>query len=789
MSIPALDRKLFRDLWEMKGQALAIAAVVAAGVAMYVTYLSNFDSLRRTQSAYYERFRFADVFAQCKRAPLRLGERIAAIPGVARADLRVVADVTLDVPGFDEPATGRLISVPAEGRPLLNDVFLRRGRWIEPGRTDEVVANEVFADAHGLVPGDSVAALINGRRRELRIVGLGLSPEYVYIMPPGELIPDDRRFGIFWMERRALGAAFDMEGGFNDVALRIMPGASVDEAITRLDRILDPYGGIGAIPRRLQMSHWTLDNELSQLQSFGFMVPAIFLGIAAFLLNVAMTRALAIQRPQIAALKALGYTNREIGWHYVKWALVIAIIGAAIGIVGGARMGAGMISLYNQYFRFPILLYRLSVDVAVVAGFIALAAGGVGAIIAVRRAVRVPPAEAMRPEPPAHYRTSVVERPRIRRRLTHATRMVLRNIERAPWRAAASIVGIAFAVGILLFGFVFIDAMELLADLQFSLVQRQDITVSFVEPVSSRARHEVASLPGVMTVEPFRSVPVRLRHGHRYRNLAVTGMPARPDLSRIVELSGNVPALPPEGLLISRILGEVLAVEPGDAVVLEVLEGARPVRETVVAGLVDDTMGVAAWMEISALHRLMREGGSLSGAHILVDPAELQTLYGELKALPAVAGVAITAAARDSFRKIMAQNFELITTFNVFFAAVIAFGVVYNSARISLSERSRELASLRVLGFTIGEISLILLGELALLTLLAIPPGLLIGWGLSKWVLMSFDSEVYRIPLVITVPNVAWSLLTVLAASLVSALVVRRKLDKLDLVAVLKTRE
>ncbi len=789
MRIAALDRKLFRDLWEMKGQALAIAAVVASGVTMYVMYLSNFDSLRRTQDAYYERFRFADVFAQCKRAPLRLGQRIAAIPGVARADLRVVADVTLDVAGFEEPATGRLISIPDEGRPRLNDVFLRSGRWIEHGRPDEVIASEVFAGAHGLEPGDRIAALINGRRRELRIVGLGLTPEYVYIIPPGELIPDDHRFGIFWMDRRALGAAFDMEGGFNDVALQVMPGASVDEAIAHLDRILDPYGGAGAIPRRLQMSHWTLDNELAQLQSFGFLVPAIFLGVAAFLLNVAMTRTLAIQRPQIAALKALGYTNSEIGWHYVKWSLVIAVMGAGFGIVGGTWLGSGMIALYNQFFRFPILLYRLSVDVAVIAALIALAAGGVGALLAVRRAVGVPPAEAMRPEPPAHYRTSFVEHPRLKRRLTHATRMVLRNIERNPWRAAASIVGIAFAIGILLFGFVFLDAMELVGDLQFSLVQRQDVTVSFVEPVSSRARHEIASLPGVLKVEPFRSVPVRLHHGHRYRNLALMGMPAGPDLSRIVELSGKVRAVPPEGVLISRILGQVLSIEPGDTVVLEVLEGARPVREAVVTGLVDDTMGVTAWMEIGALHRLLREGGSLSGAHMLVDPDELRTLYRTLKALPAVAGVAITSAARESFREIMAQNIELLTTFNVLFAAIISFGVVYNAARISLSERSRELASLRVLGFTIGEISLILLGELALLTLLAIPPGLVVGWALSTWILMSFESEVYRIPLVITTPNVAWSLLTVLAASLISALAVRRKLDKLDLVAVLKIRE
>jgi putative ABC transport system permease protein len=785
----ALDRKLFRDLWEMKGQALAIAAVVASGVTMYVTYLSNFESLRRTQTAYYERFRFGDVFARCKRAPLRLGERIGEIPGVARADLRVVADVTLDVAGYEEPATGRLISVPAVGRPALNDVYLRSGRWIEPGRPDEVIASEAFALAHGLGPGDTVAALINGHRRELQIVGLGLSPEYVYIIPPGELIPDDHRFGIFWMERRALGAAFDMEGGFNDVSLRVMPGASEEEAITRLDHILEPYGAIGAIPRRLQISNWTLNNELAQLESFGFLIPAIFLGIAAFLLNVAMTRALAIQRPQIAALKALGYTNREIGWHYVKWALVIAALGAVAGIVVGRWMGAGMIALYNQFFRFPILLYQLSGDVAVVAAVIALAAGGVGALFAVRRAVAVPPAEAMRPEPPADYRASIVETPALRRRLTHATRMVLRNVERSPWRAAASVVGIASSLGILLFGFVFLDAMDLVADLQFGLVQRQDVTISFVEPVSARALHEVESLPGVMRVEPFRSVPVRLRHGHRYRNLAVMGIPREPDLNRIVDLSGKMPRLPEDGLLISRILGQVLGAKVGDVVTLEVLEGARPVREAVVAGLVDDTMGIAAWMEISALHRLMREGGSLSGAHMMVDSARLPTLYRELKALPAVAGVAITAAALASFREIMAQNFELITTFNVGFAAIIAFGVVYNSARISLSERSRELASLRVLGFTIGEISLILLGELALLTLLAIPPGLVIGWALSTYVLMTLESEVYRIPLVITAPNVAWSLLTVLAASLVSALVVRRKLDRLDLVAVLKTRE
>lgn len=789
LRLRALDRKLLRDLLAMKGQAVAIGLVLGAGIAMFVTYHSNFDSLRRTQDAYYDRFRFAHVFASLKRAPLRLEERIAAIPGVARAATRVVADVTLDVEGMSEPAKGRLISVPAGAAPVLNGVFLRSGRWLEPGRPDEVLLSEAFANANRLRPGDRLSALINGRRRGLRVVGLGLSPEYVYVVPPGELIPDDRRFAVLWMERQALASAFDMEGGFNDVTLRLEPGASQPEVIARLDRLLDPYGGVGAQPRALQISHWTLDNELRQLQSFGVLVPAIFLGVAAFLLNVAMTRALAIQRPQIASLKALGYANREIAWHYVKWALLIAGFGSAVGVAAGSWLGAGMIALYNQYFRFPILLYQLSGGIAVQALLIGLAAAALGAALAVRRAVAIPPAEAMRPEPPARYRTSLVEHPRLQPRLTHATRMVLRNLERQPWRALSTVVGIAFAVGILLFGFAFLDAMTLLGDLQFGSALRQDVTVSFVEPVSARALHEVRALPGVLAVEPLRAVPARLRFGHRYRNLAVSGQLAEPDLNRLVDLEGRVARLPAHGLTISRILGSVLGVRPGDTVTLEVLEGARPVRRVEVAALVDDAMGIAAFMEIGALHRLLREAGSLSGVYVLADEAALGELFGRLKAIPAVAGVAITRAALESFRAVMAENFDLITTFNVGFAAIIAFGVVYNAARISLSERTRELASLRVLGFSIAEISLILLGELALLTLLAMPPGLLVGVGLSQWVLSGLQSEVYRIPVVITWKNVAWSLLTVLAAAAVSGFAVRRKLDHLDLVAVLKTRE
>jgi putative ABC transport system permease protein len=787
-ALPVLDRKLVRDLWEMKGQALAIASVIAAGVTMFVTYTSNFDSLQRTRASYYQRARFADVFASLKRAPNNLRERIAAIPGVEAVDTRVVATVTLDVPGLEEPASGRLISLPERGRPLLNDVHLRRGRWVEPTRPDEVLASELFVEANGFHPGDRVAAIINGRKRWLTIVGVALSPEYVYAIKPGDLFPDRRRYGIFWMDGRALASAFNMEGGFNDVALALARDASARQVITDLDRLIEPYGGLGALEQSLQVSAWTLEQELSQLQTFGFILPLIFLGVAAFILNVALTRALALQRPQIAALKALGYSNRELGWHYVKWGLAIAACGAGAGVVAGAWLGSAMISLYNVYFRFPILEYHLSAGVAVQALTGSLVVAALGARSAVMRAVQVPPAEAMRPEPPARYRQSRLERWRALGR-TMASRMIVRNIERQPVRSAISIVGIAFAVAVLFVGLSFMDVMDALINEQFVQAMRQDATVTFVEPRSGRAVHDVEHLPGVMDVEPLRSVPARFRARHRSRTLAISGVPEAPHLNRIVDRAGTPVTVPASGLVLSRMLGDILDVSPGDTLQVEILEGRRPVRELPVAALVDDTMGLQAYMRLDAVSRLLREGRTISGAAMTVDSAALQRFYREVKGMPAVAGVALREVTLQNFRDTMAETMYISIFFNVVFAGIIAFGVVYNSARVSLSERSRELASLRVLGFTRAEISLILLGELAVLTVLALPLGAGLGYLLGQLIMSGFNNEIYRLSFVAAPATIAWSFLIVIAAALLSGLLVRRRLDHLDLVAVLKTRE
>ncbi len=789
MVMRAINRKLIRDLWNIKGQVLAISLVIAAAVTVYIMYLGAFESLRLSQSSYYDRNRFADVFVGLKRAPLYLADRIETIPGVASAEFRVSAAVTLDMEGMSEPAIGRLVSIPERRRAILNDLFIRKGRYIDPARPDEILVSESFALAHELEPGDSIRAVINGRRRDLEIAGIALSPEFLHTIRPGDIIPDDRRYGILWMGERELASAFDMEGGFNDVAIRLMAGASEDDVIMRLDQLLERYGGLGAIPRSLQLSHWYLDNELTQLQSFGTMVPIIFLAVAAFLLNVVLSRVVAVQREQIAALKALGYSNFEVGLHYYLWALIVGLIGIGIGIAAGSYLATSLVNIYNDFFRFPVLEFRIAPNIVATATLVGLIAALLGARGAVRAAIKLPPAEAMRPQAPAHYRVSLFERilggwP------SPETRMIFRNISRRPFRAALSTIGIAFGAAMMIVGMFFLDSMSYAMDIQFNVIERQDLTVSFVEPTAPRAFYEIAGMDGVMRTEPLRSVPVRLRFGHRSRQAGVTGIAGDATLSRLLDTDLAPVRLPPDGIVLSTKLAEILAAERGDTLIMEVLEGPRPTLEVVVARVVEEFMGASAYMDIRALRRLMREGRVLSGAFLQVDSSRLDDLYSRLKETPGVAGVALKDAAIQSFKDTVEANMATLIFFNILFAGTIALGVIYNAARIALSERSWELASLRVMGFTKGEISYILLGEFALLTAAAVPLGLGIGYGLAALTVATIgDTELYRVPLVIATSTYASAAAAVLAAAVASSLAVRHRLNRLDLVAVLKTRE
>jgi putative ABC transport system permease protein len=786
----ALDQKLFRDLLNWRGQMIAIMLIVICGIASFVTMTSTYESLKLSQDAYYYQYRFAQAFGQLKRAPDSLVPKIAAIPGVAQVQTRVVRDVTIDVPGRKEPAIGRLVSIPEKRTRMLNELFIRQGRYIQANQRNEVLVSEAFAQANHLQLGDSLGAVINGRWQPLRIVGIALSPEYVYeIRGTGEPLPDNERFGVIWMGRDTLGTAFNMDGAFNDVALSLTPGAIEADVIFHVDRLLEPYGGFGAYERKDQVSNRFLSDEIDQLKATATLVPALFLGIAGFLLHILLSRLVSTQRDQIAVLKAFGYDHLAIGLHYLKFVLVIIFPGTVGGTLLGLRLGSLFTEYYTQFFRFPLLRYEASIGLLTIALAISILSAVFGAFSAVRWAVSLPPAEAMRPEPPVSFRPTFIEQIGLQRLLTPVGRMILRSIERRPIRAVLSTLGIALAVSTLVAGGFLNDAIDRILTVQFYNVQRQDMTIIFNEARPARTRYEVAHLPGVLTFEPFRSVPVRLRFEHRFRRVGIMGLEPDGQLRRLVDQNLNTVPLPPEGVVLTTKLAEILGIKPGEWLTVEVLQGERPIRKVPVVGLVDELVDLSAYMDIRALHRLIREGETISGAYLAVDSSKIDALYTLLKRTPAVAGVSAHHFLIDQFKKTIGETMGITTLVLIVFACVITFGVVYNTTRIALSERSHELATLRIMGFTQAEVAVILLGEQAILTLAAIPVGFMIGYGWVAWLVAAHDREIFRFPLVISNGSYAFAFIVVAIAAIFSGLIVGRQLAQLDLIAVLKARE
>jgi putative ABC transport system permease protein len=785
----ALDRKLLRDLWRLRGQVLAIALVVGAGVATLVLSLGTRESLIATQDAYYERNRFAHVFAHLKRAPEHLRRRIEAIAGVARADTRIVDWVLLDMPDVVEPVRGEIVSLPKRAEQGLNTVFLRMGRAPQARNPDEAIVHEAFAEAHGLKPGDRVTATINGKQRRLDVVGIGLSPEFVYSIGVGDLVPDNRRHGVLWMGREALEAAYDLTGAFNDVSLLLRHDAVEAEVITQLDDLLARYGGSGAYSRDDQLSHAFVKGEIEQLTALTGIVPPIFIAVAIFLLNVVTSRLIQTEREQIGLLKAFGYTDVAIGLHYLKFSLAIAVLGTIVGSLAGAWLGRGMTEMYAAYYRFPLFYYRPDPRVFVIAAFTSLAAGVAGAALGVRWAVRLMPAVAMSPPPPALYRRGLSDWLGLVRTMTPTGRMVVRHIARRPLRSALTAGGMALSLGLLVSTLYFFDAIDAMVQSFFEGSQSQDVTVRFAEPREESAAYELARLPGVLRAELRRVVPVRLISGVRRERVAIFGFDPEAEMSRLVDRAGRRIELPPEGLVLSERLAANLDARPGDLITVEVLEGRRDVADVAVSAVVSEHIGTFAYMDRRALNRLLREPASGDAANLLVDSRQEPALFRALLERPTAFSISVRRAAFATFREMIDEMIVQMITFYVMFAAIIAAGVIYNSGRITLSERARELASLRVLGYHRREVAAILAGELAILTLLSLPIGCAIGYGLAFYFSFWFSTDLYRLPLTIEPATYGYAVIIVLIAAGLTALATVVRVARLDLIAVLKTRD
>ena len=791
----ALDRKLLRDLRLLWSQGLTIALVVASGIGGFITSLSAVDSLGLARERFYAEAHFADVFATVKRAPNALVETLRQVPGVADVQTTIEQVVRIGIPGVSDPILGQLIGVDRKQLPRMNQVSVSRGRALDLSATSsgvrsdgriEALVSAGFAASRGVKPGDTFTALINGKQRTLLIAGIALSPEYIFAGLGGS--PDQRGFGVFWMDRDTLAAAYDMQGAFNRVSIKLAPGASQRDVIARMSRQLARYGAGEAYGRADQMSHAMLDAEIKEQQVLGTVLPSIFLGVAAFLLHVVVSRLVSTQREQIAALKALGYTNRSIGAHYLKLVLVIVILGLMLGIWLGDWLGGAFTRLYADFFYFPTFEHHLAPWLLVVGAGLTLATAVLGTLSAIGATVRLAPAEAMRPPAPGHFRRTLLERLGVKG-VKPALQMILRNMERRPLRTGLSIAGVAAAVAIVVMGNFIRDAIDHIVDTQFSLAMRSDVILWMSDPIGNEARHEVARMPGVIGVEATRDVPVRFVNGPVSERGLIQGYAENPELRRIIDIRGKEVPLPDGGLVMTDRLASKLGLRVGDTVRTEVLEGRRETLQLTLAATAQEMMGLNAYMERRALNRLMREGDVASQYAVALQRGSEAAFLAASQGLPRVAGTFSKANLLRNMQEVSARNVRLMSTVLTLFASVIAIGVVYNNARIALSERTWELASLRVLGFTRAEVSVLLLGELAISIAIALPLGMLMGWGLVHLVAELLQSDQFQFPVVIQPRTYAWAAICVVAAGVASALVVRRRIDRLDMVAALKTRE
>lgn len=790
MALTALNRKLLRELWQLKGQILTIALVIASGITSFIGLRGTYVSLENSCQSYYDRYRFAHVFARVKRAPESLSRRIEGITGIASWQTRVAEEVTLPLPGMSRPAYGRLLSLPATGQPATNALLVTRGRLPEHGRTDEVTVLKAFADAHALEPGQRVPAVVGGKLRQLKIVGIALSPEFVYAIRPGAIVDDPARYAVLWMERSALATAFQMEGSFNDVTLRLQPGASAAAVQAQLERLLAPYGSDSVHGRSEQVSARILNGELNQLAILSGMIPLVFLGVAAFLVNLVLGRLIRLQRHELATLKAVGYANGQIRRHYLGIVGVVMLPGVLLGVLGGVALGRFVMGAYAAVFRLPGLRFVLGPDVLLIAVLVSTASAGAGALSAIRSAVRLPPAEAMRPPAPARYRRGWWERLGAATVLGPTAMMVLREVLRRPLRTLLSSFGIAGAVALLILGRFGLDSISYYFETVFQREHRQDLSVVFRQPIDPRAADELRRVPGVLAAEGIRAAPVRASFEQRKRDAVLLGLPDRASLQRLMSRSGQTQALPKEGVVITKTLGEVLGLRVGDRIELELREGERRRVRPLVSAFLDESSGLQVYASRRLVAELAGDLGAVSSVLLRLEPREQEAVEARLRRSPQVLDIADTRREVQRLREMNASFIDIWTVVSIALAASVIFGVNYNNARIGLAARSRDLASLRVLGYSRREVATVLLGSLAVEVGLAIPLGLVLGrvWA-EQFMRLSLDPETFRFSTIVSARTYLLATTVALGSAFLSALWVRRSLNRLDLIAVLKTRE
>ncbi|MBN22611.1 MAG: hypothetical protein CL678_15110 [Bdellovibrionaceae bacterium] len=681
-----LNKKLFRDLMSLKAQVISISLVVGIGVAVLFGFTSTHRSLMKSRDDFYESANFSNLFVRLKKAPLYLVKELRKIKGVTDVEPRLEYDALLSIPNFVEPVVGHFVSIPDGMQPEQNKLFIHKGRLPSRFAVDEIVVSENFFKVHQFKLGDFIFATLNGKKKKLKIVGVGVTPEYVIAIQPGSAFPDDFHFSVIWMNQSVLAGTYDMRASFNSVVLRTKREALEEKLIYRIDQILDKYGSTGAYGLDKQVSSVYVREELNQLKVQAAFIPILFFLVAAFILNVVISRLVRAQRSEIATLKAVGYFDFSISGYYFKIAALIVLVGTVIGVLLGIWIGDSMIRLYADFYHFPVLSYDFSYYQIFVAVVVSIATAGSGVYSSLRKIFKLQPAEAMRPPSPPSFHQGFFENSRWFQLFQTRTRMMIRGITVFPGRALLTGFGLSFAIVLLVSGLFWQDTIDYLILAQYTFIEKETGSIQLTQSTQSSVVYEVLRQKGVLEAEGYYRVGVKARFQNREEMTALNGFPHHAKLQGIVDQNLKRIELPDGGIYIGRILANQLGVIEGDQIEIEVLEGRKPKAVIRVQKIVDNFMSNEIITSRKNVAKIMKTD-DLVNRILFRAYSDSTELYSQLKEMPTVLTVNYRDGALKMFNETSAQYLLVFSFIFSLFAGAIGFGIAYNNMRVTLAER------------------------------------------------------------------------------------------------------
>lgn len=789
-----LNRKLLRDLSAARGLLIAIISIMMLGTGLLVGMQSTFYNMQAAKDRYYRECRMADFWIDLKKAPLAELDVLHDIPGIRNWQDRIQFPVTVDVQLRVRPLNGMVISMPDLRQPVTNDIVLIRGDYFSDRGEPEVIINDKFAEANRLYPGQKLHLLLNNRREEFLIVGTAISAEFTYLIGPGSLTPDPENFGVFYLPRRQMEELFDFEGAANQVVGHFTPGMEGDRqaVLDLVERRLESSGFISATLLKDFTSNYFVSNEINQLSNMATVLPAMFLVVAALILNVLMTRLARQQRTTIGTLKAIGYSDATIFWHFLKFGAVVGLVAGIFASGLGMLLTWGMLTQYQQFFQFPDLRNDLFVQTHLIGWSVSIVCAMLGSVYGARQMLLLQPAEAMRPEPPAKGGRVLLERiTLVWDQLSPGWRVAIRSMIRHRSRTAIALFAGTVGAGILVSGLMMMEATEYFIRDEFERRNRSDIELTFKDALDRQAWYDLSHLPGVDLVEPQFNLACDFVNGPYKRQGAINGILGDAQLTVPTDKQNRRISIPSVGLVMERRLADHLHISVGDMLEVRPKSGRREPLHVPLAAISDSQFGLSVYSDMQYLCRIRGESFAMSGAQLKINQTEhaQRELYLSLKQMPAMEAISSRLELIKNMRETIIQNQNISIAIIVVFAGTIFFGNVLNASLVNLSERQREVATMGAMGYTRWEIGMLFLRESLVINSVGAVLGLPVGYFLIHLMVQMIDQDLVRFP-VVTAPWIWISVVvTALSFTLLAHAVVQWQIHRMNWLDSLKVRE